>query len=81
MKDFQNKQIYCQTGKACYTEREAGIVINSARRRRYSDKSRWRKDIPRRKYYCTECGFYHVTHHAFYQPKKQGRVSKLVARK
>ena len=63
------------TGKICYTEREAGHVINSCKKHVYLGHGRCGKSshgtgsskaIPRRKYYCKDCGYYHVTHKALY---------------
>lgn len=48
------------TGKICYTEREAGEAINSARKRHYN--GRGAKRIPMREYFCDKCGCYHLTH-------------------
>lgn len=76
MKTADGTYVMCIfTGKICYTEREAGIVINGCKRHIYLGQGRCGKSshgtgsskaIPRRKYYCKECGFYHVTHKALY---------------
>ena len=49
------------SGKICYTEREAGLVINGCKRHVYVGNRRWAKSahgnsksIPRRKYYCKD---------------------------
>lgn len=76
MKTNEGIYVMCvSTGKICYTEREAGIVINGCKKHVYLENGRFgktshgngnSKSIPRRKYYCKECGFYHVTHLALY---------------
>ena len=76
MKTDEGTYVMCfLTGKICYTEREAGSVINSCKRHVYLGQGRSGKSshgngsskaIPRRKYYCKDCGFYHVTHLALY---------------
>ena len=64
MKDLYGNDIRCYSvGKVCYTAREAGGVINNARRHHYSTDDKRGKNIPKRKYYCKECGFYHLTHY------------------
>ena len=52
---------------------EAGLVINGCKRHVYVGNGRFAKSahgnskaIPRRKYYCKDCGFYHLTHLALY---------------
>lgn len=49
------------TGKVCYSKREAGIA---RARCRHSKRDR----VPRRIYFCKECGWYHLTS----QLKKRG---------
>ena len=76
MKTSEGNYVMCIfTGKICYTEREAGIVINGCKRHVYLGQGRNGKSshgtgstkaIPRRKYFCKDCGFYHVTHKALY---------------
>ncbi|MBQ0168008.1 MAG: hypothetical protein KBT02_12955, partial [Treponema sp.] len=66
----EGEKVLCiETGKICYTEREAGIVMNKARKHSYEGHMKTHKEhyanskeIPRRKYWCKACGFYHVTH-------------------
>lgn len=69
------------TGKVCYTEREAGTVINSSRKHIYIGNNHTiksgranSKNIPRRKYFCEECRHYHVTHLALYDIDSQNRA-------
>ena len=70
MKTNEGNYVMCIfTGKICYTEREAGLVINGCKKHFYAGHGRWAKSahgnsksIPRRKYYCKDCGFYHVSH-------------------
>ena len=55
-------ELYCEvSGKRCYTEREAGETIRYFKNNRVGWNNRG-KHIPNRKYYCKECGFYHLTH-------------------
>lgn len=42
------------TGKVCYSRRDAGVALARCKH----SKS---KRIPRRIYYCKECGWYHLT--------------------
>ena len=79
MKTNEGNYVMCIfTGKICYTEREAGLVINGCKKHFYAGHGRWAKSahgnsksIPRRKYYCKDCGFYHVTHLALYDMDSQ----------
>ena len=79
MKTVDGNYVVCGfSGKICYTEREAGLVINGCKRHVYVGNCRWAKSahgnsksIPRRKYYCKDCGFYHVTHLALYDMDSQ----------
>ncbi len=77
MKTSEGNYVMCFfSGKICYTEREAGLVINGCKKHVYSAHGKLVKSahgnskaIPRRKYFCKECGFYHVTHLALYNIK------------
>ena len=81
MKTEEGTYVMCIfTGKICYTEREAGIVINGCKRHVYLGQGRSGKSshgtgstkaIPRRKYYCKDCGYYHVTHIKNYRTDNQ----------
>lgn len=79
MKTTEGNYVMCIfTGKICYTEREAGHVINGCKKHYYAGHGRLVKSahgnskaIPRRKYYCKDCGFYHVTHLALYDMDSQ----------
>lgn len=59
---------YCG-GKICYSEREANQVLHDCRhtgaRRQYRRSTN--KVIPKRKYYCKDCGMYHLTSIPFYK--------------
>lgn len=68
MKDSNGNDIRCwAAGKVCYTVREAGIVMNQAKKHHLHRFARGKgKEIPKRKYFCTDCGFYHLTHYTFY---------------
>lgn len=55
------ERVYCQvSGKVCYTSKEASLVITKIKN---SKNIRRSKHIPKRKYYCPHCGFYHLTHY------------------
>ena len=79
MKTNEGNYVMCvAAGKICYTEREAGLVINGCKKHVYMGGRHWAKSshgnsksIPRRKYYCKDCGFYHVTHLALYDKDSQ----------
>lgn len=57
MTDENGNYIYCDCGKRCYSERDANYIINSAKKHRKSHTGK----IPKRKYYCKICGYYHTT--------------------
>lgn len=62
MKYFDESFITCRgSGKVCYSGREAGEIINFGKRHHRSDHLGRAKDYPRRKYYCKDCGYYHLT--------------------
>ena len=68
---MSEEYIYCKvTGKRCFSEREAGEHINYFKNTHFKWSHRG-KNIPCRKYYCKECGYYHLTH--LKGGKKQGR--------
>ena len=53
---------YCEKErKRCFSEREAGELLRYFKNNKYKWNGR-NKVIPCRKYYCKECGFYHLTH-------------------
>lgn len=59
--------LYCHlTAKRCYTVREAGRILNSVKRHKRNSLFCKSKDLPRRKYYCHDCGYYHLTHMPFF---------------
>jgi len=74
MKTNDGNYVICAfAGKICYTEREAGLVINGCKKHVHMGNHHWAKaahgnskSIPRRKYYCKDCGYYHLTHMALY---------------
>lgn len=72
MKTEEGTYVMCIfTGKICYTEREAGSVINGCKKHIYVGNGRFRKNslskaIPRRKYLCKDCGYYHLTSQALF---------------
>lgn len=60
------------SGKRCYSEREAGRIVNSCHRHRSNDHLDRNKDLPRRKYFCPDCGTWHLTHLAIYDKDSYG---------
>lgn len=64
MQNKETKKTICLvSGKVCLSAREAGEIINNAKKH-YSHRSFSNSpSIPRRKYFCKECGCYHVTHY------------------
>ena len=64
--------VYCKCGKRCYTTAEAGYIINCLKRKHYRKTKSG--DIPKRKYFCNECGFYHLTHTQNKRKKKWNRA-------
>ena len=72
MKDDSGRDLRCENeGKICYTKREAGNALNGAK------KCGCRaKNMPKRSYYCEECGCYHLTHYSFYKSNKAQRKFK-----
>lgn len=60
--DGTGKFLVCESsGKRCYNGREAGRIINACKRHRNNDHLGRNKDLPRRKYFCKECGSWHLT--------------------
>lgn len=63
MKDQNQNDIICfQEHKICYTEREAGSIVNDCKKHNYHSRGVGQKYKPMRKYFCKDCGFYHLTH-------------------
>lgn len=59
----ENNIMYCgECEKRCYSEREAGCILNRLKHHRGSDHLGKQKELPRRKYWCKDCGHYHLTH-------------------
>lgn len=50
----------CECGKECLSKKEAGTIINLAKK--YHHRSKTSKHIPKRFYRCKTCGTYHTTH-------------------
>ena len=72
-------QICITTGKRCYSGKYADIVLSKAK------KHKTKKIIPTRKYYCNNCGYYHLTSKAFsiegkkyYSAKKRKKYIKTL---
>lgn len=58
---------YCPAcGKRCYSERQAGYILNSLKRHHSNDHLGRNKEVPRRKYFCRDCGNFHLTHMSKY---------------
>lgn len=67
---------YCQTtGKICYSSKKASEVLNWSKRRH---KSSHAKVIPKRKYYCKDCGMFHLTSMSYetHSERKDGQKKK-----
>ncbi len=52
--DGKEREVCGQTGKVCYSQREAAYTVRRCKRSR-SDR------VPRRIYFCRACGWYHLT--------------------
>lgn len=76
MKEEKEEKKYCPfCGKLCLSEREANRLINAAKRgyrRRDSGKmtKHVSKQIPKRKYWCSYCHSYHLSHLPYYKKDK-----------
>lgn len=68
MSSATDKHICPASGKICYSRVEAGIVMRTCSKR---NGRRFRKQIPRRAYFCPDCGCYHLTHWKNFMPKKR----------
>jgi len=54
--------MYCEEcEKRCYSKRDAGSILNSCKHHRSNDRLGRQKAIPRRMYWCTSSGHYHLT--------------------
>lgn len=73
---------FCSCGKRCYTERAAGVAINKCKKHRRS-KTRARErefssnGVPKRKYFCDICGFWHLTSMPAYSEKGSRIKNKI----
>ena len=65
-------------GKICYSSRGADYILNHVRGRCHSSGRRncRGKEMPRRKYYCSACESYHLTHKSIQFSKMLGREGK-----
>lgn len=79
MQNYETQKTICLvSGKVCLSARIAGEIINNAKKH-YNHRSFSNSpNIPRRKYFCKECGCYHVTH---YLKQKNIKNEKLLERK
>jgi hypothetical protein len=70
----ETEYILCpQTGKRCYSQKEANNVIHHSR------NTKGKKMTPRRAYFCPYCKNYHLTHYKSFQ--KGGKTTKQWYRK
>ncbi|GEM_PF-1759328 len=79
MNDADGTAIRCfWEGKICYTAREAGFILNAVRHRcNFNGRRICRgKNMPRRKYYCERCQFYHLTHYPFRYRDTDDRIDR-----
>lgn len=60
--------------KYCYTEREAGEILNKIHGKHYGCGKK--KEVPKRKYYCDDCKAYHLTHLGYYDCKSKRKKRK-----
>lgn len=56
------KDICSETGKICYSEREAGTILNQSKKAHNKSSSKKRLI---RKYRCNACGTWHLTSMAY----------------
>ena len=61
-----------QTGKRCFTQREAGDCLRGLKENKFRRKKH--STLPKRYYRCQFCGMYHLTHYS--QKKKEKYYSK-----
>ena len=59
---MKKNPLCAESGKICYSRKEAGIKLNDAKRFHGSRT----KQLPKRMYWCEHCGFYHLTHYKTY---------------
>ena len=60
------------TGKICYSRREAGSILN------YPKRNKFGRNIPKRSFYCEECGTWHLTHlSSFGGKRKKKRIRRI----
>ena len=67
MKDLNGNPKICErTQKICYTQKEAGLIINSCRKHGYKKWGVEQKNNPMRKYHCEFCKCWHTSHYKSY---------------
>lgn len=71
MDEEREYQICSSSGKRCYSGKDANIVLSKAK----GHKTK-KKKIPTRKYYCSDCGYYHLTSKAYSIDHSDYRSSK-----
>lgn len=67
MKDLNGNPKICErTQKICYTQKEAGLIINRCRKHGYKKWGVEQKNKPMRKYHCEFCKCWHTSHYKSY---------------
>ncbi len=57
---MDDEVLFCHyEDKKCYTKADAQSVIEACS---YKNHKQRQKNVPRRCYYCEQCGYYHLTH-------------------
>lgn len=66
---------YCKaSGKRCYTQKDASATLNNIKSRH--NRKIHNGKVPRRSYFCSDCGFYHLTH--FVLPDNQFKKKRVI---
>lgn len=68
-----NVQLCNHSGKRCYSESTANIVLSQFKR--HTGKTP-KGSIPKRKYRCEFCGYWHLTSRTFYGAPKKFKYKK-----
>lgn len=59
MNEGHERNVCPVSGKVCYSRRDANMMISAWKGKRLRRRG---KEIPKRAYFCRECGAYHLTH-------------------
>ena len=80
MRYSDGNEVVCEkTHKICYTQREAGNIVNDCRRHGYKKCGLRQKNKPMRKYHCEYCNAWHITHYkSYYGEKPKSKKYKLL---